>query len=425
METVNTASRNTIGLIPYPKGKLIPHGENKWGFCNVNKQIVIEAKYSWVEPFSDGLALVKEAAGKDWTFIDENDNVVISCASNFDPKPFRHGLAKFWQNKKWGFIDKKGNIVVQPRYDWAEDYTNAGVAVVMNEKGKSLYGLIGTTGREILPTKYDSIRVVSDGLLAVCSEKGAVALFDTEGNKLTAFGYHTIVPFSEGLAEVEQNAKSGFIDQTGREVIEPQYSGAMAFSEGLAAVKSQRGKWGFIDKVNRKIIRPRYDGVCSFSEGWAMVQPLRRLDILSEKRPGFIDQSGNEVLVLDKTFTFDGVGGYGRGKFSEGLVFVKKHVRDGFYYECIMDKWGDQITEPKYDRSSLFAQGLAWVMVTDFKHLSFWGLVDKNGKELTVPKYGGGAPPSFIDGLAKVYVDQEDGRLEYYIDSQGSEYYES
>src|SRR5262245_23050194 len=57
--------------------------------------------------------------------------------------------------------------------------------------------------------------------------------------------------FSGGLATVYLEDKGcGFIDKTGKEIIEPQFEGATCFSEGLAGVHI-KDKWGFIDNAGR------------------------------------------------------------------------------------------------------------------------------------------------------------------------------
>lgn len=62
--------------------------------------------------------------------------------------------------------------------------------------------------------------------------------------------------FSEGLASVKINQKEGYIDKTGKLVIEPQFYRSTRFSEGLAAIQIEEGaKWGFIDR-NGKIVNP-------------------------------------------------------------------------------------------------------------------------------------------------------------------------
>ena len=53
---------------------------------------------------------------------------------------------------------------------------------------------------------------------------------------------------SEGLASFTLDEKRGFIDTSGRVVIEARFERARRFSEGFAAVQLN-GKWSFIDKA--------------------------------------------------------------------------------------------------------------------------------------------------------------------------------
>lgn len=124
--------------------------------------------------------------------------------------------------------------------------------------------------------------------------------------------------FSEGLAAVEIGKRDilkpesyynwGFIDQTGRVVIPPQFFEARNFSEGLAAVSTKGGgwkyvnhsnklitiersvsslgdftdglapfmieghMWGFVNKVGKIVIQPIYRGVYAFEQGFALVK---------------------------------------------------------------------------------------------------------------------------------------------------------
>ena len=63
----------------------------------------------------------------------------------------------------------------------------------------------------------------------------------------------------------------GYIDKSGKVVIEPQFDEERAFSEGLAQVEKD-GKWGFIDKSGKVVIEPQFDWVSDFSEGLAKVR---------------------------------------------------------------------------------------------------------------------------------------------------------
>lgn len=60
--------------------------------------------------------------------------------------------------------------------------------------------------------------------------------------------------FSEGLAVVELNGKSGYIDKTGKLVIAAKYNYGFDFIGGLARVFADGGKVYHIDKTGKIIL---------------------------------------------------------------------------------------------------------------------------------------------------------------------------
>ena len=65
--------------------------------------------------------------------------------------------------------------------------------------------------------------------------------------------------------------------------------GCLAFAclAYLAVKPSMSGRWGFIDKTGKMVINPQFDEVESFSGGRARVK--------NETRIGYIDVTGNYV----------------------------------------------------------------------------------------------------------------------------------
>ena len=62
--------------------------------------------------------------------------------------------------------------------------------------------------------------------------------------------------FNDGLAPVEVNRKSGYIDRTGRMVIAPQYEYASAFRNGIAEVvvgRDSTQRRYYIDRTGKPV----------------------------------------------------------------------------------------------------------------------------------------------------------------------------
>ena len=86
---------------------------------------------------------------------------------------------------------------------------------------------------------------------------------------------------STGLFPIRQNGKRGYIDKTGKIVINPEFDDGGSFSEGLAWVNIggklnehggvKGGKYGYIDKTGNIVINPQFDVAGDFSDGLAIV----------------------------------------------------------------------------------------------------------------------------------------------------------
>jgi hypothetical protein len=92
--------------------------------------------------------------------------------------------------------------------------------------------------------------------------------------------------FSEGLASVRivtpDTHRVGYIDPSGRVVIQPQFDYADDFSEGLAAVTIGT-KSGYIDKTGRLVIQPLFTSASAFSDGLAQVRLVISMALLIKR----------------------------------------------------------------------------------------------------------------------------------------------
>ena len=70
---------------------------------------------------------------------------------------------------------------------------------------------------------------------------------------------------ADGYAAVKVDGKWGFVDKTGKMVIEPQFADAHSFANGYAAIK-KNGKWGFIDENGEIVIRAQFEDARDFND---------------------------------------------------------------------------------------------------------------------------------------------------------------
>ncbi|MCM3871716.1 MAG: WG repeat-containing protein, partial [Pyrinomonadaceae bacterium] len=283
---------------------------------------------------------------------------------------------------------------------------------------------------------------------------------DRTGNvAINAGKYQRVGSFSGGLAAVWLvNDGWGFIDKTGKIIIEPQFEQALSFAEGLAGVQIE-GLWGFIDRKGDLVIEPQYELVNNFSEGISIVvrgapkeaprppskghslqvESIRRevvtlIDIPMNDRPADLAQHlTKEVLLIDRTgqtILSRDLGElqlsiYENGRCSEGLIDA---------YDCgkkkigFIDKTGRFVIEPRYGEAAPFSEGLARVAVAEDGEEKI-GFIDHHGQFVIPPKFNTDFDfrrnsTDFSDGLASLSEGLRPTLTEeskfVYIDKEGT-----
>ena len=128
--------------------------------------------------------------------------------------------------------------------------------------GKEKKGFLDKRGKLIIPMQYAEATIFSDGLAFVReTAKSAVIAIDTKGKEVFRLppDVTNARRFSEGFAAFFDQKKGlwGYIDKTGKVVIEPQYKESGDFSCGLATAGS-RNAYGFIDAKGKVVIEPQF-----------------------------------------------------------------------------------------------------------------------------------------------------------------------
>ncbi len=233
------------------------------------------------------------------------------------------------------------------------------------------------------------------------------------------------------LIPAEVNGRCGYIDQTGKWIIEPKYYHAKEFAKnGLASVIvltnnnggtfchnswiDQTGKeipqtlkfeydtdfadnglaviikddkYGYIDKAGKIVINPQFKDASNFANGLAAV--------LIEDKYGYIDNSGKTIITPQFKEAYD---------FANGLAAVLIEAKYGY-----IDKTGKIVIKPQFDEARKFASnGLAAVKIKDK-----YGYINKTGKIVIKPQFKDAS--RFSNGLAVVKIEDKYG----YIDKTG------
>ena len=214
-----------------------------------------------------------------------NGNVLSSTVLNLDTKEvltvdayysdIYEGMYRFTEKNLYGFKNLHNEIAVPAIYPPSQRMTdfNEGLALVQKSaEDDHQFIFINKQGEEVLGLTLDY--------------------------------YDEIYPFCDGLARIGRNYLYGYIDTTGKVVVEPQYTRAGHFSHGLAVV-AKDGLFGIIDaKGNEKLplIYQDIERVGALEAVWwgelpdYDLNPVLPITAMQNGQWGYITVTGEEVV---------------------------------------------------------------------------------------------------------------------------------
>jgi hypothetical protein len=176
---------------------------------------------------------------------------------------------------KYGFIDKQGNFVISPHFHEVADFQFCAASVRVNEE----WGLIDLNGEFILKPKFKyEPEYLGRGLVKILVDRKSVdktvsmfidgvkhegrrsistskyRLMDFNGRWLTP-AYEHIGGVSEDMIVFRTNEKYGFMDITGKVIIDAKFDEAYDFRDNRAEIRIN-GETRYIDHVGKYIWRP-------------------------------------------------------------------------------------------------------------------------------------------------------------------------
>lgn len=366
---------------------------------------VTEPTYEDVTDFIFGRIVVFN--GKLGGIVSSDGKVIVPCVSPVvvDGYSGSDGVAYYYDDttKRGTLVDIDGNKVAElPDGVLSNSFQhfNKGQLHVFTLEGSKLlptmkWGIADTSGRLIVPTIYDAMGAMSEGLInAYINKKGGYILPD--GKVAHQFVYDAAYPFSNGVAKVGKivhgKLKFGLIDKDGQQVVPMEYDAMQdGFSDGLKVVGKldvKHGKWsyGFIDATGKVVIPLKFSMAGTFNEGLCAVK-----DNEHKHNVAFINIAGDIVIpYIEKSDLF------GMPMFNDGACILRCSGKAGaigkdgsvivpFEYdnETFLDKSPDflRVNGASF-RQPVFVNGLS-IMRKKGK----WGVIDKTGKAIIPTEY--------------------------------------
>ena len=248
------------GLINYSLIK-----NEKYSMYNANMGSINGQKYDYATPMLNGYALVKDG---EYTYLISEESMREAYFPDEITESTGVGdsLIACKIGDAYSFYELTGEKVFGD-YQFAGRFAN-GVAPVKTDKG---WYLINTEGKQIGSTFFEDVKLsqvndCSQSGVIVAKTNGQYSLYDCELKRISDYTFDDadVLINEDSLLAIEKEGKWGFIDASGKVVIEPKYEDARSFSNGLAGVKD--GKfWSFINEKNEKVITGEFSDVNYFN----------------------------------------------------------------------------------------------------------------------------------------------------------------
>lgn len=366
------------------EGRIIyKDAEGKCGFLDENYNIVVPARYNYVDEYDGGLAIVKEDLFKNAGVIDLDGNEVIPEIYR-NIYPFNSSGFALVENSDFDYalVNRNGEFLTgwYDSADWYNQYAKYG-AILMSNSDESRI-LVNEMQEIIELSQYDMVddHIRDDRIAAV--KDGKLGFLDIYGNEVIPFIYNFdretnkyffMEYFLSGLARVSFDGEHyGYINTDGDIVVPTIYDSIDKFSQNELAFaqkdgvnylvnKSGETVYSYVERVNPCIwidgekwhidVKSgglyKYELASDFYDGAALAFDE------SKKYYGIVDENYNIIHDFDipviRVSLYRGMGDCVNrlipSELSEGLISV-----------CVNSKWGymnmrgEMIIEPVFDK---------------------------------------------------------------------------
>lgn len=359
---------------------------------------------------------------------------MLACQTVFAAMP----LAVVSQDGKKGCIDPEGKVVIPLDYKNIQLDTKKQDDLVLVQKGGK-YGVFDREGKELITPRLEKLAPLGEGIFGA-KEKEGWNFYNIKGEKLFG-GFDQVGTFVDGLAPVEKNNLWGFVDKTGKLVVDYQYKQVHNFSEGMAAVK-KGNFWIYIDTTGKETGLANLKQAGDFSQGLAVVDnswimdkegkrltKLRKYNYIGKFNEQGLAPVGIKVRkpgILDYLSVGVGTdGGWGWGM--DGWGWGVSRWNGGHHHHYRDNFWGSISLSPglfmpkNMKRGYINAEGREVVPTSYqyvgeyigdyalFKSDGRWGMLDSTGGVAIAPGYDKLTP--FSEGLAAFEFDGKWGYI--------------
>jgi hypothetical protein len=267
---------------------------------------------------------------------------------------------------QWGYADTSKNMVIAPQFDFANPFVKQ-IAVV--EKNKKAYA-IDSTGK-ILTTGFDQLFILEDTVLSIYLNEvsdtlGGYGIVTTSGFQILPPAYDETYKMDKDLYGFRKDSLWGVVNRNGTIVIEPAYDTIRML--GFNYLLLQKGKkFGLV----------AVDGTRLLDDVYARIYKPNSVLIAAKKDKGWGAINVRQDLIIP--YLFDTIQSISR-------FFVQVSIGDSI--ECYFPSAGGNPTSFAYKK--FWALDLFWLRVYDYKKNV--GVFDTLGNTIVPVKFADVSP---------------------------------
>lgn len=313
----------------------------KWGYIDYSGTMVIPPEYDFVFDFYNGLSTVvqgEKVYEGNWGLIDTKGNRIIDPEK---PNPFSYihpfydrVISKtYLESEAYVGLNRKGEIITDRIYEMIGKGGPVDPLFLFDKTG---HAKIYAENREDsrFTTFYGVLNKEGQWAVELVADKQHVD--DFLESEWEASGLDILTPSRDS-----ESRKYGYKGSDGEWIIDPVYSYAGRFQDGMAEVQ-QDGKTGLIDDAGNWLLKPEYKNISPYSQKGG---PYMVTTQLSTK---YVLPSGETIFILSQSQ--EGT------DFKNGIAFIYEPVGELDYDTSLqlhrviaIDETGTQILPEFYE----------------------------------------------------------------------------
>lgn len=305
-------------------------------------------------------------------------------------------------------MNADGKIEIPPIYDAIGEFKQYGYAVMQRE---GRVGLLGDNGGQVIPAKYDDIKVL-DSLFIAVMDAGQWMVINLQEQVILPKGYQRVVvwdgkylafmedrkwgirsvdgqlivqpsfdeiTYLQGFFQTQKGNNLGLLHPSGRELIQPQADEIKIYSDSLFFFKNGH-RWGAVNIDGQEIIPPRFDYFSKISSNF--------IKLIGDNKK-FVFSIPYGKLIAEGNFD-------NFYPFSKKYIIVKKDRQLG-----LMDWVGNTILPVEFNEIQPYSTGQFRV-----NRQGKWGILNERAEEVIAFDY------QYIAPLNKqVCIVRKDGKF--------------